>query len=348
MTHSQLDPARVAAILESFAAQHVVVAGDMVVDEYIFGTPCRISREAPVLVLEYTGRRLVPGGATNVAVNLRALGAAVSVVGVIGDDPSGRELAGALAAQGIDTTGLVVDARRPTSTKTRVVGGGAQGVRQQVVRIDRADSSPIEGASRQELFSAADHLLARAGGLILSDYEHGVIDPELIDCCLAWHRRRDMVTTVDAHGDLSRFHGVSLATPNQPEAEAALGRVLPDLSALREGGRELLDRMDGAGLLITRGSLGMVVLDREGLFEALPARQVGEVVDVTGAGDTVSAVATLALGGGATLLEAAILGNLAAGLVVQRLGAASASRGELASAALLQSPEREKIPDQGT
>lgn len=348
MTHSELDPARVAAILESFATQHIVVVGDMVADEYIFGTPGRISREAPVLVLEYTGRRLVPGGATNVAVNLRALGAAVSVVGVIGDDPSGRELAEALAALGVDTGGLVVDSRRPTSTKTRVVGGGAQVVRQQMVRIDRADSSPVQGASRHELFTAADHLLARAGGLILSDYEHGVIDPELIDCCLTWHRRREMVTTVDAHGDLSRFRGVSLATPNQPEAEATLGRLLPDLPALREGGRELLDRMDSAGLLITRGSLGMVVLDREGLFEALPACQVSEVLDATGAGDTVSAVATLALGGGATFMEAAILGNLAAGLVVQRLGAATVSLGELASAASLRSSLGEKIFDQGT
>ncbi|MGH2410495.1 MAG: bifunctional heptose 7-phosphate kinase/heptose 1-phosphate adenyltransferase, partial [Chloroflexota bacterium] len=180
MTHTLLEPARVAAILESFPTQHIVVVGDMVADEYIFGVPSRISREAPVVVLEYTGRRFVPGGATNVAVNLRALGAAVSVVGVIGDDASGRELTRALAALGIDTGGLVVDAQRPTSTKTRVVGGGAQVARQQMVRIDRADSSPVHGASRQELFTAADHLLTQAGGLILSDYEHGVIDPELI------------------------------------------------------------------------------------------------------------------------------------------------------------------------
>src|SRR5579864_3966126 len=151
MTHFPLEPARVAAILESFPDQHIVVVGDMVADEYIFGTPGRISREAPVLVLEYTGRRLVPGGATNVAVNLRALGATVSVVGVIGDDTPGRELIGALESLGVDTLGLVVDAQRPTSTKTRVIGGGAQVVRQQMVRIDRADSSPIRGAPRTQL-----------------------------------------------------------------------------------------------------------------------------------------------------------------------------------------------------
>ena len=331
-------PARVSEIIDAFAGQRIVVIGDMVADEYIFGDPCRVSREAPVVVLEYTGRRLVPGGATNVAVNLRALGADVSVVGVIGDDQMGRELAGALHALSVDTSGLVVDSERPTSTKTRIVGGGSQVVRQQMVRIDRADSSAVRGVARARLFDAARTLLTGASGLIFSDYEHGVIDPELIALCLHPERRGSMVTTVDAHGDLARFQGISLATPNQPEAEAALGRAMPDLEALGEGGRELLSRMDAAGLLITRGSLGMVAMDRHGLFIDLPAYQHAEVRDATGAGDTVSAVATLALGAGATLPEAARLGTVAAGLVVRRLGAATVTGIELAGAARGETP----------
>lgn len=331
--HQCLPPARVAALIASFAAQRLVVVGDMVADEYIFGTPSRISREAPVLILEHSGRRMVPGGATNVAVNLRALGAAVSVVGVIGDDQPGRELLIALQGLGVDTTGLVVDEERPTSTKMRIIGGSSQVVRQQIVRIDRVDSSPLRGASRDRLFSAAQRVLAGAHGLILSDYEHGVIDPELIDLCLTSKHRQDLVTTVDAHGDLTRFRDISLATPNQPEAEATLGRPMRTLDDLREGGQQLLEQMEAQGLLITRGSLGMVVLDRHGLFVELPPYQVSEVQDATGAGDTVSAVATLALGGGANLLEAAILGNVAAGLVVRRLGAATVSAEELAGAA---------------
>ncbi|MGH2345907.1 MAG: bifunctional heptose 7-phosphate kinase/heptose 1-phosphate adenyltransferase [Chloroflexota bacterium] len=337
---------RASAIIAAFADQRVVVVGDMVADEYIFGTPGRVSREAPVVVLEYTGRRLVPGGATNVAVNLRALGAAVSVVGVIGDDQMGRELRQALINLSVDTSGLVIDPDRPTSTKTRIVGGGPQVVRQQMVRIDRADSSPLRGAARSSLFDAARGLLAGASGLILSDYEHGVIDPELIALCLQSERAGSMVTTVDAHGDLARFQGVSLATPNQPEAEAALGRVLPDLDSLREGGRQLLSRMDAEGLLITRGGLGMVVMDRHGLFIDLPAHLV-EVRDATGAGDTVSAVATLALGAGAGLPEAARLGTVAAGLVVRRLGAATVTGAELA-AACKDMPARANFPDDGT
>jgi rfaE bifunctional protein kinase chain/domain len=339
---------RASAIIAAFADQRIVVVGDMVADEYIFGTPSRVSREAPVVVLEYTGRRLVPGGATNVAVNLRALGAAVSVVGVIGDDQMGRELREALINLCVDTSGLVIDPDRPTSTKTRIVGGGPQVVRQQMVRIDRANSNPLRGAARMRLFGAARELLAGATGLILSDYEHGVIDPELIALCLHPAHAGTMVTTVDAHGDLSRFQGISLATPNQPEAEAALGRALPDLPALREGGRQLLSQMDAEGLLITRGGLGMVVMDRHGLFVDLPAYQQAEVRDATGAGDTVSAMATLALSAGATLLEAARLGTVAAGLVVRRLGAATVSSAELAMAIGNEAPLRAKFSEDGT
>ncbi len=291
-----------------------------------------------MVVLEYTGRRLVPGGATNVAVNLRALGASVGVVGVVGDDEMGRELAGALQELSVDTAGLVVDADRPTSTKTRIVGGGSQVVSQQMVRIDRADSSRVRGSARAQLFEATRALLVEANGLIFSDYEHGVIDPELIDLCLRPERRGTMITTVDAHGDLARFQGISLATPNQPEAEAALGRAMPDLDARGEGGRQLLSRMDAERLLITRGSLGMVALDRQGLVVDLPAYQQAEVRDATGAGDTVSAVATLALGAGASLPEAAQLGTVAGGLVVRRLGAATVTSEELADAAQAETP----------
>ncbi len=344
----RIPPERLSAIIGAFARQRIVVIGDMVADEYIFGAPSRVSREAPVVVLEYAGRRLVPGGATNVAVNLRALGASVSVVGVVGDDEMGRELAGALQALSVDISGLIVDGDRPTSTKTRIVGGGSQGVRQQMVRIDRADSSPVRGPARARLFDAARGLLGGASGLIFSDYEHGVIDPELIALCLRPEKRGTLVTTVDAHGDLARFQGISLATPNQPEAEAALGREMRDLDALCEGGRQLLTRMDAEGLLITRGSLGMVALNRQGLFIDLPAYQPAEARDATGAGDTVSAVATLALGAGATLTEAARLGSVAAGLVVRRLGAATVTADELTAAAQSETPGVVNISEDST
>jgi rfaE bifunctional protein kinase chain/domain len=307
----------------------VVVVGDMVADEYIVGTPARISREAPVVILEFKERQLVPGGATNVAVNLRALGAAVRVIGVVGDDQAGRELTAALQQRGIDTAGLIIDPDRPTSTKTRIMGGGVQVVQQQMVRIDRVDSSPLDGAPKRAVLEVVEAMLHDATAMILSDYEHGVIDPEVIGICLAAAAREGIISTVDAHGDLYRFRGVTLATPNQPEAEAMLGRAMRDAAELRSGGRELLDGMAARGLLITRGSLGMAVLDREGLFLELPPFHIAEVRDATGAGDTVAAVATLALAGGAALWEAAVLSNAAGALVVRKLGAATTSPEEL-------------------
>ena len=331
-TPAPLDPVRLASLIERFRARKVVVLGDMVADEYIYGTPVRISREAPVVVLEYARRDLVPGGATNVAVNLRSLGASVAVIGVIGSDRHGQELADRLEAMGIDTTGLVVDPDRPTSTKTRIIGGGAQVVQQQLVRIDRVADAPLAPAPRLRLLDAAESSLRGAEALILSDYEHGVIEPELIARCLPGAVAAGLVTTVDAHGGLYRFQGVTLATPNQPEAEAVLGRELRDIAALRAGGAELLAGMHARGLLLTRGGLGMAVFDREGLFEQLPAYSQVEVRDATGAGDTVAAVATLVLAAGGSLLEAATLANVAAGLVVRRFGAASVTPKELAEA----------------
>lgn len=327
-----LAPERIDALIAAFADQRVVVVGDMVADEYIVGRPARISREAPVLVLEFARRQLVPGGATNVAVNLRALGAQVAVVGIIGDDENGRELAAMLDASGIDTQGLVVDAGRPTSTKTRITAGGSQLVQQQIVRVDRVMRGPLAPVAEEHLLAAVERSLSDATGLILSDYENGVIEPAVIRRCLPPAGRSGLVTTVDAHGDLFRFQGVTLATPNQPEAEAMVGRELPDLDALRDGGRWLLDGMNAQALLITRGAQGMMALDREGLFLELPAFNQAEVSDVTGAGDTVAATVTLALCAGATLVEAAIVGDVAAGLVVRRLGAATTNPTELTQA----------------
>jgi rfaE bifunctional protein kinase chain/domain len=327
-------PERIDLLLRRFALQRVVVIGDMVADEYVVGTPVRISREAPVVILEYQERRLVPGGATNVAANLRALGAVVSVVGVIGDDVTGQELVAAMEALGIGTAGLIVDPTRPTSTKTRIIGGGTQVVWQQMVRIDRVDSRALDGAAKPRILQAAHMALTEAQAMILSDYEHGVLDPDLIQLCLSHARSRPaMISTVDAHGDLYRFQGVTLATPNQPEAEATLGRQLHEPTELRQGGEELIRGMQAQGLLLTRGSQGMVVLDGKGLYQELPPYQVAEIRDATGAGDTVAATATLALAAGASLLEAATLSTIAAGLVVRRFGAATTSPDELRAAA---------------
>lgn len=312
----------------------MLVLGDMVADEYVLGRPTRISREAPVLILHYADSFVRPGGATNAAYNFSSLDAKVSVVGVIGDDEMGRRLKQALEELSICTTGLIVHTGRPTSTKTRIVGKGTQEVQQQIVRIDRVDNSVVDGALRDQMIDAVCSQLAEVDALLISDYENGVISQEVIDACLPKARDRNLTITVDSHGDLFRFRGVTAATPNQPEAESTLGKVIQTGDELETAGRALIEGMNAEGVLVTRGSEGMALFERGQPTYQLPVSlgDDSEVVDPTGAGDTVAAVFTLANASGANMRAAAYLANVAGGETVRKLGAASVSRDELASA----------------
>lgn len=306
----------------------------MVADEYLIGRPTRISREAPVLILHFANSFVRPGGATNTAYNICSLGATTHVVGVIGDDEMGRRLKQALDDLCICTDGLIVDAGRPTSTKTRVLGKGAQEVQQQIVRIDRVDTSAVEGALRDRMIDSVCGALDEIDALLISDYENGVISQEVIDACLPEARRRNLTVTVDSHGDLFRFKGVTAATPNQPEAEATLHAVIRDDAGLEAAGQRLVAGMEAQGVLVTRGSEGVALFERGQPSYKLPISVAddSEVVDPTGAGDTVAATFTLAITSGASMRQAAYLGNIAGGEVVRKLGAATLTRKELASA----------------
>lgn len=321
-------------LLRCFEAQRVAVLGDMVADEYVIGRPSRISREAPVLILHWGERRIRPGGATNTAYNLRSLGAQTRVIGVIGDDEMGALLTTTLEEAGIDTSGLIVDTGRPTSTKTRIMAQGTQEVRQQIVRIDRLDDRTVDGALRGRLIDAVCAGLETTDALLISDYEHGVISSEVLEACLPATRRRQVKVFVDAHGDLYRFQGVTAATPNQPEAEGTLHRTIRDEQDLRAAGEELRQGMDAAGLLMTRGSEGIALFERDQAMYTLPVSitDESEVRDPTGAGDTVAAVFTLAVLAGAGMRRAAFLGNLAGGEVVRRLGAVAITPEQLRGA----------------
>lgn len=324
-------PTRLRAILDGFAGRRAIVLGDMVADEYIVGRPVRLSREAPIPVLEWLDRYIVPGGATNLARNLRALGAEVAVAGVIGRDEPGQTLRRQLLEEGIGVEALVEEEGRPTSTLTRVIGGSAQVVSQQIARIDRKVRTEIGPAAKEQIATFLRQALPHANALLVSDYENGVINSELIATALPLAADCGLVTTVDAHGELWRFKGITIATPNQDEASNELGRRLRDGDDICRGCHELLDRMDARNVLITRGSEGMTLAERDGGCHHLPVSQLSEVRDATGAGDTVAATVTLALVAEATPLEAAHLGNIAAGIVVRRLGAATTDRAELAA-----------------
>jgi rfaE bifunctional protein kinase chain/domain len=324
-----LDRDHLLCLVRAFAGKRILVVGDVVLDEYIIGAPLKVSREAPVLILGQREHYTVPGGATNPGVNARTLGAEVFICGVIGDDASGARLRKRLTEHAIALDGVLSEPGRPTTTKTRIFAGDSQLVRQQIVRVDVIDDSELSDGCKEQMLAYLRATIPTVDALILSDYENGVISPEIIQTAIPLAREAGKIIIVDAHGDLDRFQGVTALTPNQPEAEATLGRRIHDRESLEAAGRELLDRTNAQGLLITRGSEGMSLFERNQPPLHLPAFYHGEVADPTGAGDTVAATFTLALTAGGTQTEAATLANIAAGLVIQRLGNATNTPEEL-------------------
>lgn len=323
---------RLLSVVRGFGGRRVLVVGDMVADEYITGAPTRISREAPVLILEHQEQFTVPGGATNPGVNARALGAEVFLAGVVGDDLSGESLRRELAGHRIHMDGLFNEPGRPTSTKTRILAGGTQLVQQQIVRVDRIDHSDLGDDCVRKIIEYVRRLIPTVDALILSDYENGVINPAIIEASLPLAIEHGKTVTVDSHGDLVRFQGATALTPNQPEAEATLGMRISDRASLERAGARLLDETNARGVLITRGSEGMSLFERGQAPLHIPASNLTRVFDPTGAGDTVAATFTLALVAGASMTEAATLANMAAGLVVRRTGCATTTPDELSGA----------------
>ncbi len=331
---TSLTPSGLRSLIGSFSGKRVLVIGDMVADEYLIGRPARISREAPVLILELSEERTVPGGATNVAVNTRTLGAEVFLAGVVGDDLPGRRLRRAISDLGMHQDGLVTDLQRPTSTKTRVMAGSPQIVQQHIVRIDRVDTSEVGEPSKGQILDYVQQVLPTVDAVVLSDYENGVISPDIIKICIPLARQLHKIVVVDSHGSLSRFQGVTALTPNQPEAELSLGITINTLAELNEAGQQLLDVCHARGVLITRGSEGMSLFEEGKPPLHLPVHRLdhaSEIVDTNGAGDTVAATFTLALTAGASMAGAAYIANAAAALVVRRLGCASNTPQELMS-----------------
>jgi rfaE bifunctional protein kinase chain/domain len=331
----------VAAVIDRWQGRRVLVIGDIVADEQVYGRPLRIAREAPVLVLEHVGAAIDPGGATNVAANLAAMGASVQLAGVVGDDATGRALVENLAARGIDISGVVVDPTRPTTTKTRVWAAGAQQqARQMVVRLDRLDNRPLGPESVATIVAHVSHALAAVKGtapvdaVVISDYENGVIHPDVIAACLPVAKAREIPVVVDAHGGLDRFRGATIFTPNQPEAEAELGRSLTTENDVKAGAWELLNRLHASAILVTRGQQGMTLVVRQAVGDGtihVPAPTMA-AVDPTGAGDTVAAAFTLAWVSGANPTDAARLATAGAAVAVAHAGTVAVTAAEVREA----------------
>ncbi|MDI3316078.1 MAG: PfkB family carbohydrate kinase [Bacillota bacterium] len=318
---------RLEEALRAWRGCRVAVLGDLIADHYVAGEVRRISREAPVMIVEEQQEWYQPGGAANAAQGARALGASVTVLGMVGADEAGRRLLDGLASQGIDTHSILVESDRPTAVKTRFLAGGPQALRQQVLRVDRTPPIPPEEVIHP-LIERLERLLEGMDAVLLSDYGHGLLTPALIERVREVSRRRQIPVTVDSRYRLGEFRGLTAATPNLPEAEAILGRPLPEQAAVEEAGRSLRRALDLETLLITQGDRGMTVFTPAAVRH-IPALEVAEVFDVTGAGDTVIATFTLGLAAGLDPLEAAEVANVAAGLVVRKLGAATVGPDEL-------------------
>ncbi|MDA8189550.1 MAG: bifunctional ADP-heptose synthase [Dehalococcoidales bacterium] len=326
-----MDKSSLIDLVGEFAGKRILVIGDVFLDQYVVGRATRLSREAPVPILEFDRQFSLPGAAANPANNIQTLGGQAIIVGVVGDDEPGIVLKEQLRATGIDVSGIIVDPSRPTTTKTRVVAEDGTRIRQQIVRIDRLDRREMDGNVLKQLLSYIERTIETVHAVLVSDYKSGLVCKQLVDVCLEMARRSGKLLTADSQGDLQKFAGYALVKCNQAEAEARFHEPLAGETSLEAAANLLLKDLRVGAVVITRGGDGMSVADATG-YAHIPVANRSEVFDVTGAGDTVIAVLTLALAAEGSLLEAAHLSNFAAGLVVRRLGNATTSPEELRQA----------------
>jgi rfaE bifunctional protein kinase chain/domain len=318
--------------IERFDAVRVLVVGDLILDKYTVGKPTRLSREAPIPVLEYLGEYTVPGGGASPACTVASLGGIAHLTGVIGDDASGMELRVELVRYGVHTEGLVTDPSRPTVSKKRIVARVTSTMLQQVARVDHMDRSPISREIESDLIAAIERLLPQCDAILLSNYKSGTLTPGVVERAGTLAAQLGKLSTVDSQGDLQQFRGFGIVKCNQPEAEEALRRSLKTEEDFQAGMSELTANLDARAVIVTRSAEGMSVMLRDGSYCHIPVTNTSEVFDVTGAGDTVIALVTLAVAAGLDLFEAARLANYGAGIVVRKWGNAVLKPDELRAA----------------
>ena len=329
-----MDSASLTALIDALDGRTVAVIGDVVADEFVYGRVARVSREAPVLILEYDSTEIVPGAGGNAANNVAALGGRAALVSVIGRDEPGRRLVAALHPR-VKSTGVARAAGTGTLIKTRILAGGIHSAKQQVVRIDRGVGRSIEARSRDRFERAALASLSGADAVLMSDYGSGLVTPALARRLMTALRRagHPIPVLIDSRYRLLEYRDLTACTPNESEVEQALGiRINDNARVLESAGRNILERTAMKAVLITRGSRGMSLFVSGAPTVHIPIHGSDEIADVTGAGDTVMATMTLALAAGATFEAAARLANYAGGIVVMKRGTATVSRQELRAA----------------
>ena len=318
-------------IVHAFRGTSITVLADLVADEFVFGEIARVSREAPVLILKHRERTVVPGGGANAVMNLAALGVNVLPVGVVGDDEVGSLLVEAFREKKISTSGIQRLKHHTTTTKTRILAGMSHTSRQQVVRVDR-EPEPL-GEMHPALLglvNAAREYATASDALLVSDYGYGAATPRLLTFIKSNGCLKNKPITVDSRYRLLDYEGATAATPNEPEVEEALHvKIGHDDHALIRAGERLMKELSLESLVITRGRDGMVAFEKDAEPLTIPVHGSDQVVDVTGAGDTVIAAFTAALAAGSDTASAARLANIAGGIVVMKRGTATVSAKEL-------------------
>ena len=319
---------RLLSLADGMAGQAVVLLADLVADHYISCTPKRVSREAPILILKYEGESWVLGGGANAIANVHALGGEPLPLGILGPDDSGRRLRQELERLGVTTEGLLTQDGYRTPTKTRILGGDRHSVRQQVARYDIESEARVGDLERDHFSACLESWAGRASVAVMSDYGYGTVTPDLMDA-LRGALAEPSCLLCDSRHRLAEFAGMDGATPNQEEVESLCGRSIGENGQdLLASGRGIRERLDARFLLMTRGGSGMALFE-EGRVTHLPSHGTGQVADVTGAGDTVIGAFALARAAGGSPVEAALLANYAAGVVVHKPGTAVPTPGEL-------------------
>jgi len=324
---------RLLGLVDAFSGKRVAVWGDLILDEYLYGTTRRVSREAPVLILTYTGSRYSLGGAGNALLNLEALGAKAEPVAVVGRDEAGRAVLELLRRNRIPAATVIQKSGFRTPIKTRILAGEENTRKQQILRLDRESTVPAAAAVKKAALAALRRAARNCAALLISDYNYLTVQEDIFRRVLPFFRRARKAVTLDTRFRLLHFPGVTAATPNEPEAAQAAGAEIgDDRRALSRAGRLILSRLGSPALLLTRGSRGMALFEKGRPPYLLPVHGTTDIVDVAGAGDTVISVFTLALACGASFREAAVLSNIAGGLVVMKKGTAVLSPAELKQA----------------
>ena len=319
--------------IKNLSKSKILVIGDLALDEMVYGDTERISREAPVLILQHTHTKHILGGASNAAHNVSKInGGKVGVIGIVGNDYQADDLKTAFKEANIDCSALVTDNKRKTITKTRISGSCSHSITQQIVRIDRQTNEPISIETESNLIKEIEKLIPLYDAVILSDYHIGTLSNKVIQTVIETAKRYSKKVIVDAQKDLNKYSGAFSMTPNLPDTQKHVGFYIKTKEDFINAGKIILEQTGAESILITCGSEGMVIIEKSGKYTHIPVFNKSKVFDVTGAGDTVTATYTLALASGASPVYAAIIGNIAAGIVIKQFGCATTNIEEILTA----------------